>query len=240
MVIYGIVVHSGEIHVVASGIRTDIHNSIMQLGLFGMMWLLLHSFSMGAGTYTGIEAVSNGLNIIREPKVKNAKKTMLYMASSLAFTAGGLIIVYLLFQVSSEPGKTLNASVFEKITMAWGKVPSGVFVTITLLSEALLLFVAAQTGFIDAPNVLAIMSLDKWFPSRFSSLSDRLVRKDGVLLIGGASLLTMFLTKGSIGTLLVLYSISVFITFSISQLGMVTHWWNVQKKEKKWIRKLLN
>jgi hypothetical protein len=82
------------------------------------------------------------------------------------------------------------------------------------------------------------MSLDRWFPTRFSSFSDRLVTKDGVLLMGGAALITMILTNGSIAALLVLYSISVFITFTISQIGMVKYWWMSRKKIKNWKKKI--
>jgi amino acid transporter len=239
LVIYGIFTHMGNFPVIASGVGLDIKNATMSLGFMGMIFMLLHSFSMGAGTYTGIEAVSNGMNIIREPKVRNAKKTMFYMAASLAFTAGGLIILFLLFQVDLEPGKTLNATAFEKITASWGAIPSGTFVIITMLSETLLLFVAAQTGFIGGPNILSNMSLDRWFPTRFSSLSDRLVTKDGILLMGGAALITMLLTGGSVASLLVLYSISVFITFTISQIGMVKYWWMSRKKIKEWKKKIV-
>lgn len=113
-----------------------------------------------------------------------------------------------------------------------------VFVFITLLSEAALLLVAAQAGFLDGPRVLANMALDRWFPTKFAMLSDRLVTQKGILLMGGAALVTMVLTKGSVKYLVVLYSINVFITFFLSQLGMVRHWWQVREKESLWQKKL--
>jgi hypothetical protein len=114
-----------------------------------------------------------------------------------------------------------------------------IFVLVTLVAEAVLLFVAAQAGFLDGPRVLSNMALDRWFPTRFSMLSDRLVAKNGILLMGGAALVLMLLTHGNVRFLVVLYSINVFITFVLSQLGMVRHWWNEKKTHKLWKKKLL-
>ena len=104
---------------------------------------------------------------------------------------------------------------------------------ITILSEGALLFVAAQTGFIDGPRVMANMAIDSWFPHRFSSLSERLTMQNGVILMGVASLLLMIYTHGSISTLVVMYSINVFATFSLSNLGMSRFFIKNRKKDKK-------
>ena len=116
-------------------------------------------------------------------------------------------------------------SCLTSMTAGWGEGIARPFIFICLLSEAMLLSVAAQTGFLDGPRVLANMSLDRWFPTRFSVLSDRLVIQNGILIMGGLSLVIMLLTGGSVRLLVVLYSINVFITFCLSQLGMVRHWW---------------
>jgi hypothetical protein len=109
---------------------------------------------------------------------------------------------------------------------------------VTLVSEAVLLFVAAQTGFLDGPRVLANMSLDRWVPSQFSLLSERLVIKNGILLMGGASLVLMIASRGKVSLLLVLYAINVFITFCLSQAGMVRRWWRERRKVGSWRRKI--
>ena len=103
------------------------------------------------------------------------------------------------------------------------------FILVTLASEAALLFVAAQTGFLDGPRVLSNMALDRWFPSRFATLSDRFVTHNGIVLMGGFALVLMLATRGSVDLLVVLYSINVFITFTLSQLGMVRHWWQERR-----------
>ncbi|MEK6572239.1 MAG: APC family permease, partial [Bacteroidota bacterium] len=223
---YALISHAINLPEVVSATSVDVQKAQAEIGVTGMVFLLLRSYSMGAGTYTGIEAVSNGLPILREPRVQTAKRTMLYMAASLAVVVVGLMLSYLLYRVEPEFGKTLNAVLFERIVGGWGETSGYVFVLVTLISEAGLLFVAAQTGFLDGPRVLANMALDRWFPTRFTMLSDRFVAQNGVLLMGGAACIAMLLTQGSVRLLVVLYSINVFITFALSQLGMVRHWWS--------------
>jgi amino acid transporter len=192
---------------------------------------------MGGGTYTGIEAVSNGVASLREPRVVTAKKTMLYLTVSLSLTAGGLLICYMLFNVHPVEGKTLNAVLAQSFAGNWtlGGFKIGYwFVFITILSESILLLVAAQTGFIDGPRVMANMAVDNWLPRRFASLSDRLTMQNGILLMGLAAMGTLFFTRGRISILVVMYSINVFITFSMSQLAMIKFWFTGRKDHTDW------
>ena len=87
-----------------------------------MLLLFIHAYSLGGGTYTGIEAVSNGLPIMREPRIQTAKRTMLYLSVSLAITAGGLIVCYLLWNVGHVDGKTMNATLAEKVGADRGQI----------------------------------------------------------------------------------------------------------------------
>ncbi len=237
-IIYSIVSQAGSLPELARATVLDIQSSNSELGTVGMIFLILRAYSMGAGTYTGIEAVSNGIPILREPKVKTATHTMHYMAISLAVTVAGLMIAYLLFGVGHVPGKTLNAVLFENMTRDWPSTLAYTFILVTLLSEATLLFVAAQTGFLDGPRVLSNMALDRWAPTRFASLNDRLVTQNGILIMGIAAIALMLYSGGSVKLLVIFYSINVFITFSLSQLGMVRHWWQVRAKEASWKKKL--
>lgn len=237
-ILYTVISHSMKFGEVYQATGTELHRSYNELGLFGMLVLILKAYSMGAGTFTGIEAVSNGLPILRDPKVKTAHKTMRYISISLAVTVMGIILAYLLYEVKAVEGKTLNAVFLEKMTFDWGSGGT-IFVLVTLISEAVLLFIAAQTGFLDGPRVLSNMALDRWFPTRFAMLSDRLVTKNGILLMGGTALIMMIIAKGSVKFLVVLYSINVFVTFTLSQLGMVKHWWQCRNNDKQWIKKLL-
>ena len=238
VIVYAVISHLANFGTVYHETGRELATSFNTLGVFGVLFLVLKAYSLGAGTFTGIEAVSNGLPVLREPKVETAKKTMKYMAISLSVTVMGLMMAYILFDVRDSPGKTLNAILFESVTASWGSFYGVGFVWITLFSEAVLLFIAAQTGFLDGPRVLANMALDKWLPTRFAMLSDRLVTEKGILVMGIASLLMMLASNGSVDFLIVLYSINVFITFTLSQLGMVKHWWEQRGAEKQWFKKL--
>ncbi|MGH7281379.1 MAG: APC family permease, partial [Polyangiaceae bacterium] len=153
------------------------HLTFVSLGSIGTLALFVRAYSLGGGTYTGIEAVSNGIQIMREPKVRTAKRTMILMATSLAITAGGLILCYLLVHVMPVAGKTMNGILAARVAGAWNIGGVGVgywFVLATLASEAGLLFVGAQAGFVDGPRVMANMAVDSWMPHRFAALSERL------------------------------------------------------------------
>ncbi|HEY1847836.1 MAG TPA: APC family permease, partial [Opitutaceae bacterium] len=237
-ILFALVSHSAGISAIPAATGHEVHAVTASVGWFGLMALLLKGYSMGAGTYTGIEAVSNGLPILREPRVKTGRRTMVYMGASLALTVAGLLVAYQLYGVEVSPDKTLNAVLFEKMSAGWNHAAGSGFVFVTLLSEAALLIIAAQTGFLDGPRVLANMALDRWFPGQFANLSERLVTRNGVLLMGLAGLAMMAVTRGSVDLLVIFYSINVFITFSLSQAGMVRHWWAVRGKDAGWARKL--
>lgn len=235
----GIGLHLGRAQQVVREVSAGLSNGMSTLGLGGLALLFVRAYSLGGGTYTGIEAVSNGLQIMREPRVHTGKRTMAYMAISLAVTAAGIILCYLLLDVRASPDQTMNS-------LLAGKVAGGVrilglpvgrwFVFLTLLSEALLLFVAAQAGFIDGPRVMANMAHDSWLPHRFGALSDRLTMQNGVLLMGGAGLLMLLYTGGRVDALVVMYSINVFLTFSLTEIGMIRYWLKreTRKRQRDW------
>lgn len=241
IICYGLFFHISNLPEIMTETYGDIEKTYTELGTFGFLFLVLRAYSMGAGSYTGLEAVSNGLPILREPKVHTAKKVMLMMALSLSFLVFGLLTLYLLYNVKFVYGQTLNASLFNIVTSSWSPTLASAFVIFTLISEGAILYVAAQTGFIDGPRVLSYMALDRWMPARFASLSDRLVTQNGILLMGVSAFLLIWLTKNNVTFLIVLYSINVFLTFSLSQIGMVRHWIKVRHKEKKiWGNAIIN
>jgi len=234
---YGISSHLGQIEPMFNEVHINFKQGMSTLGLVGMFAIFLRAFSFGAGTYTGIEAVSNGMQIMREPKIQTGKRTMAYMATSLAITAGGLLVCYLLFRIKPLEGRTLNAILSEKIFANW---PFGNLIAlITILSEGALLVVAAQTGFIDGPRVMSNMAIDYWFPRRFAALSERLAMQNGVILMGTAAFILLLYTHGSITALVTMYSINVFVTFSLSQFGMTRFFLKNRNKDKNWKKHIL-
>jgi len=229
--------HVGEAGRVASETATQFGADLHTIGLGAMALIFLRAFALGGGTFTGIEAVSNGLGIMREPRVRTGKHTMVLMATSLAVTAGGILLAYLLLHVDRVPahaGQTLNAVLADLFAGHWtigGLHVGKAFVILTLVSEGALLIVAAQAGFVDGPRVMSNMALDQWLPSRFASLSEQLTMHNGVYLMAGASAAVLLYTHGDLATLVVMYSINVFLTFSLSNLAMMRHWWRVRDRE---------
>lgn len=229
---------------IGSHITADVRNP--NIGWLFVIGLFLKAYSLGAGTYTGIEAVSNSMAVMREPRVATAQRTMIYMAVSLAITAGGLMLAYLLFELDlrklgtdlltekKQTGRTMNDLLAQ--WFAAGALPgpvAQVFRWITVLSESTLLVVAAQAGFIGGPKCLANMAHDSWVPHWFGSLSERLASRNGILLIGLSSIAALWINWGevidgqrisAVSALIVMYSINVFVTFSLSMIGMTLVW----------------
>jgi amino acid transporter len=243
LISYGVLSHLTGLPEIVHGAATEAKRSASAIGLIPTLFILLRAYSLGGGTYTGIEAVSNGVQILREPRVPNAKRTMLYMALSLAFTAGGILFCYMLIHAKPVEGKTLNAVLAEGLFGPWslGGVPIGRYlVVITLVSEGALLFVAAQTGFLDGPRILANMAVDSWVPRRFAQLSDRLVTNNGIFLMGVGSIAVLLYSKGQSDLLVLMYSINVFLTFTLTEAGMSRYWIRTRHDpaHKNWRRNL--
>jgi amino acid transporter len=236
--------HVGDFGEVTREAGANLHGTVGALGVFGALSLTVRAYSLGGGTYTGIEAVSNGVPIMREPKQRTAKRTMILMATSLSITAGGIILAYLLVHVApdfDDPTKPMNAILLDRVAGAWriGGWNAGYwFVLIALCSEAGLLFIAAQAGFVDGPRVMANMAVDSWLPHRYAALSERLSMQNGVILMGGTSIAALLYTHGNVEKLVVMYSINVFLTFSLSNLGMARFWVQHRKEHADWYRHL--
>src|SRR5207248_10211874 len=143
---------------------------------------------------------------------------------------------YLLLHIHPTEGKTMNQILTESFIHELG-LDGGLgelFLWATILSEGALLFVAAQAGFIDGPRVLANMAHDSYVPHWFGNLSERLTTYYGVMLIGFAALGALWATGGNVTALVVMYSINVFLTFSLSMIGMAAHWWHQRGQDKLW------
>jgi amino acid transporter len=241
LITYGVISHHAGIPNLIPEAVKESSSLKDSAGLVFLLSLFLKAFSMGGGTYTGLEAVSNNVHTLVEPRVRTAKLTMALVAVSLSFMAAGIIMLYLLWGVAKVDGQTLNATVFYTMTESWniGSFNVGLtLVPIVLALEAGLLLVAANSGFLAGPSVVANMANDEWMPKSFSSLSSRLVVKNGILFMAIAAVITLLITGGSVHILVVLYSINVFITFSLSLLGLTIYWFRHRRKAR-WKSKLM-
>ena len=240
LIVYGIAAKAPLIPALLPDTVTETAGLARDTSWFFTLALLLKAYSLGGGTYTGIEAVSNNVNSLAEPRVRTGRATMFYMACSLAFTAGGIILLYLLWNAAPSAGQTLNAVAFRSILADIGLTgPAGaIALAATLAFEAGLLLVAANTGFLGGPAVLANLAADSWVPHQFRYLSSRLVTQNGVLLMAAAAAAVLLASGGRVELLVVLYSINVFLTFSLSLLGLCRYWLR-HRSESGWLRRLL-
>jgi amino acid transporter len=241
VIVYGLAVHVSGIPNLVPDTFAETRQLAGQTSWLFTIAMLLKAYSLGGGTYTGIEAVSNNVNSLAEPRVRTGKVTMLYMAFSLAFTAGGIIMLYLLWDAHPVEGQTLNAVVFNTIFANMGLQGSShwLALTATLAFEAGLLLVAANTGFLGGPSVLANMASDSWVPHKFRYLSTRLVTQNGVMVMGIAAFALLLWSAGKVDLLVVLYSINVFLTFSLSLTGLCLYWWKQKRAGQPWMGRML-
>ncbi len=238
LICYGVYAHAERLPGLVPDTLNETAGLAHETGWIFVVSTILLAYSQGGGTYTGLEAVSNNVNTLAEPRIATGKWTMFYMATSLAFTAGGIMLLYLLCNVTQSPGQTLNAVVFKSIIDHFdlgGKVINDGALVGVLILEGGLLFVAANTGFLGGPAVLSNMAADSWVPRQFRQLSSRLVTQNGVVLMGGAALAVLLWSNGSVALLVVLYSINVFLTFSISLFGLCVYWIRNRRTARNWV-----
>ena len=238
LIVYGIAAHGDRLPTLIPETLRETGEMTGEFGSLFVIALLLKAYSLGGGTYTGLEAVSNNVNTLAEPRVRTGRLTMFFMALSLSFTAAGIIVLYLLWDAQHITGMTLNAVVFQAVLEDIG-LGDGSLVVVLLL-EAGLLLVAANTGFLGGPAVLSNLAVDGWMPRQFRRLSSRLVTQNGIVLFGLAALVILLASHGKVALLVVLYSINVFITFSLSLLGLCIYWWRHRQQRKAYRRLLLS
>jgi amino acid transporter len=212
-------------------------------GTWALIAIIATAYAAGAGTYTGIEALSENAHTLKQPRAETGARAMALIAISLALIAGGIMLLYTVWLPDLEVGRTLNAVVFED-TLAQlfpnQEIARQIALGVAMVFAASLLLVAASSGFLGGPAVLAWMAIDKWAPHSFAHLSNKLVAQNGVLTMGIAAGLLLFFTGGQVHSLVVLYSINVFLTFSLSLTGLVRYNLSSRKTRKfgEWFRSL--
>ncbi|NUM58597.1 MAG: APC family permease [Bdellovibrionaceae bacterium] len=192
-------------------------------------FLLMKAFASGCSALTGIEAISNGVQLFKKPHAKNAKKTMLWMSAILGFLFLGLSVLAHYYQITPKEDETVVSTIASSV---FGK--STVFYFLVQSSTALILILAANTSYADFPRLSSLMAKDGYLPRQLASLGDRLVFSNGILGLGLCASLLIFLFGGETHHLIPLYAVGVFLSFTLSQLGMVIHHFKI--KEPGWIQ----
>lgn len=224
LIVYGLIHNPhGDVNPVADVLNAN----FPELGII----LVLKAFSSGCAALTGIEAVSDGVPLLRQPQAKNAKTVLLWMVGILAVLFSGISYLVFAHELTHKPGVTL---ISQLNSLVFG---NGIMFYIIQVAVVLILFLAASTAYADFPRVASLLSKDRFAPRQFSSIGDRLVFSNGIIGLSLIAILLVIFFKGRTHLLIPLYSVGVFLSFTLSQAGMVAR--TLKLKEKGWIKTVL-
>jgi amino acid transporter len=197
-------------------------------------WLTMAAFSSGCAALTGIEAISNGVRAFREPAARDAAVTLAWMAAILAILFGGVSILAAALPRLVESREAMEAMMRtvvveqrETLISAVGRVLVGSgswFYYLVQVSTMMILLLAANTSFAGFPRLASILARDGYAPRQLSNLGERLVFSNGIVMLATLAILLVWALEGSTHALIPLYAVGVFISFTLSQTGMVRYW----------------
>ena len=192
--------------------------------------LALHAFAAGCTALTGIEAISNGVPAFKQPQSKNAGRTLVIMAVLMGVLFLGSIGLTQFLGVVAGPNETILSALARRL------LGTGPLYLLIQISTMLILAVAANTSFADFPRVAAILARDKFLPHQFTGLGDRLVFSNGILALAAMTAVLIIGFQGDTHALVPLFAVGAFLAFTLSQTGMVVHWW--RERGRNWMLKL--
>ncbi len=185
--------------------------------------LLMRAFSSGCAALTGIEAISDSVAAFRPVEWRNARRVLTVMVLMLALMFSGIsALAHQSGVVAVENGPTLLYQLGERI------FGGGPLLALLQLSTLLILLLAANTAYADFPRLAAFLARDGYMPRQLASLGDRLVFSNGIFALSGFAGLLLIASNGSVSRLIPLYAVGVFLSFTLSQAGMVVHWWRLR------------
>ncbi|MGA9995174.1 MAG: APC family permease [Pyrinomonadaceae bacterium] len=184
------------------------------------LFLILGAFSNGCAALTGIEAISNGVPAFKKPEAKNAATTLVWMAVLLTVMFLGTSVLAYLYGVHPHENETV-ISQFARIIFTG---PIGWFYYVVQITTALILILAANTSFADFPRLASLLARDRFLPRQFANRGDKLVFSNGIIILALFSSILVIAFGGDTSRLIPLYAVGVFLSFTLSQSGMVRHW----------------
>lgn len=242
---------AGTIRTVLSGGPTpvQVHQAAEHTQRFGglaMIWIFMRAYSAGCTALTGVEAISNGVQAFRDPPERNASKTMIWMVLLLGIMFLGITLLSqrlgVVYQHSPDPSVVAETLLSKLAKAVYGDVTHGLPKLMYYLTQGFtfaILVVAANTAYADFPRLAALMGRDNYLPRQFASQGDRLVFSNGILILTAVSCFLVFVLHANTDLLLPLYALGVFTGFTISQAGMVVHWYRYKTREPRWLAKAL-
>jgi amino acid transporter len=187
-------------------------------------FLILGAFSNGCSALTGVEAISNGVQAFKAPESRNASRTLLAMAVMLGIMFLGTSTLAYLFGVHPHENETVISQFARHIFTG----PLGWFYYVVQAATAAILILAANTAFADFPRLSSLLARDRFMPRQFANRGDKLVFSNGIIILAVLSSILIFAFAGDTSRLIPLYAVGVFLSFTLSQSGMVRHWLKVR------------
>jgi hypothetical protein len=193
--------------------------------------LILTAFAQGCSAMTGTEAISNGVPAFKEPAASNARTTLVWMAIVLGSLFLGVSVIGTHLNVIPNDQETVISQIARAV------VGTGPYYYLIQFSTAAILILAANTSFQDFPLLSSILARDGYMPHQFSFRGDRLAYSNGIMALAFLAILLLVIFQGSVDALIGLYAIGVFVSFTLSQSGMVVHWW--RQRGANWARSIV-
>lgn len=209
-------------------------SGIAPLGVF----LVLRAFASGCSAMTGVEAISNGVPAFKKPEPRNARLTLIWMAAILGSLFAGITLLSMTFGLIPDPtGKVTLIS--QIATRTFGGTPLAFMYPVFQIATLLILVLAANTSYADFPRLASLLARDNFLPHQFAFRGDRLAFSTGIFCLAILASTLELIFGGDTTHLVDLYAVGVFISFTLSQSGMVRHWWRLRHQEPHWLRSLI-
>ncbi len=233
LIVVGLVKAYVFLHQPLIGQFTPTVQAIEPLSIF----VILRSFATGCSAMTGVEAISNGIPIFRKPETRNAAITLTWMALILGSLFLGITLLTMTYAVQAEPSG--DPTVIAKIALHVFSGPLGFLFPIFQLSVLGILTLSAETSYAGFPRLASLLAGDRYLPKQFSLVGDRLAFSVGVIALAVLASVLLIIFGGNTNKLINLFAVGVFIAFTLSQSGMVVHWWHLRGVQRGWLRSLL-
>ena len=201
------------------------------------LFLVLKSFAAGCSAMTGVEAISNGVPAFKKPEARNARMTLTWMAVILGTLFIGLTLLATSFGI--EANQASNPTVVGQIAFKVFTGPLYFMYPVFQIATLLILTLAANTSYSDFPRLASLLARDKFLPNQFAFRGDRLAFTTGIVFLALLAILLLIVFQGVTTQLINLYAVGVFLSFTLSQGGMVLHWWRLRRDHKGWLRSMI-
>ncbi len=202
------------------------------------VFLILKSFAAGCSAMTGVEAISNGVPAFKKPETRNAAVTLTWMAVILGTLFIGTSLLATSYHIEAYPGG--NPTVIGQIAQnVFQGSPFFFMYPVFQVATLLILTLAANTSYADFPRLASLLARDNFLPHQFAFRGDRLAFTTGIFFLAVMAVLLLVVFKGDTTNLINLYAVGVFLSFTLSQGGMVRHWWRLRSQNPRWLQSMI-